>query len=700
MNSTRSVFCTLLGAESGEQARQAFSPVALRALLHDGHVDQALTTDWHSPQALDVLAQETAARMHTLGRPWCALRERLDADQLAALRAKAVREAAPLLVGSQHVLHSVCASWNNEASYAMAVLRIHAADVGEGLAGAGRLARYAELLRELGPSESGIDPLRIGEDQSLSPGAFNLAAMLVVMGHFPESLLPQILGVNLFLRHAGLLPMFAFLSQPAPAMSFLDLRQHPSQPGLDLGMLAGSAVCEYLAQADASAAESVAQGYAWARCQVETAHRALLDVLERWVDPREAVRDVIRRRRPEACQYHDSTRLAGVPMQPLLQSDDALRLLEHLANSAYVRPGDPQRSPLLNALISPRGKMFRIFSPDDVMTLQRWIAGLPYAQAPSPEPAYLCWKDDGQLQRARCIEERGSVLSTAVPTRQRYTRWLRVELTPAEEQQARDYVNRWLVKSARALRKGRCPLPERWAPGVLRQWLQQQHEAANATLDPDEAVPTREEVVADILALAPLTMIDGAWLAGFAHPSLASSGFASRLFETYYDELGNGVTAQNHPVIYRQLLRAVHGELPPTASAGYADADCFAEQDFDLPLLWLAIGRYPQRYCAEILGLNLAMELSGVGGGYRRTHKALRAYGYPTLFVDLHNAIDNVATGHSAWAVASLDTYLSAFGATDRDALWTRVRIGFAALNPPREDTMLDKFKERMRSLL
>ncbi len=700
MNSARTVFCALLSTESGEQARQTFSPADLRALLRDVPVGQAMTNDWRCPQALETLAQETADRVQRLARPWRALCARLETDERAVLRAKAVREAAPLLVGSQHLLHSVCASWNNESSYAMAVLSIHAADVGKGLAGAGRLPRYAELLRELGPSENGIDPLRIGEDESLCPGAFNLAAMLLVMGHFPESLLPQILGVNLYLRHAGLLPMFAFIAQPSPATSFLDLRRDPSEPNCDLAVLAGTAVCDFLAQADASAEQAVAQGYAWARWQVETAHSALLEVLERWLDPREAARDVIRRRRPEACQYHDSTRLAGAPMKPMLQTDDALLLLDHLANSAYVRPGDPHRSPLLNALISPRGKMFRIFSPDDVLILQRWIAGLPYAQAPSPEPAHLHWKDDGLLQRALCVDERGSVLCTTVPPRQRYTRWLHVELTPAEEQQTRDYVNRWLVRSARALSKGRCPLPERWAPGALRQWLQLQHVAANATLDPDEAVPTREEVVADILALAPLTMIDGAWLAGFAHPSLASSGFASRLFETFYDELGNGVLTQNHPVIYRQLLRAVHGELPATASADYAAADCFTDQDFDLPLLWLAIGRYPQRYCAEILGLNLAMELSGVGGGYRRTHKALRAYGYPTLFVDLHNAIDNIATGHSAWAVASLDTYLSAFGATDREALWTRVRVGFAALNPPREDTMLDKFKERMRSLL
>jgi hypothetical protein len=124
---------------------------------------------------------------------------------------------------------------------------------------------------------------------------------------------------------------------------------------------------------------------------------------------------------------------------------------------------------------------------------------------------------------------------------------------------------------------------------VLREWLQHQHALSNQALEQPQDLPSREEVVADIIALAPLTMIDGAWLAGFAHPALAASTFGSRLFETLYDELGNGIEAQNHPVIYRQLLRAVHGELPATAAPGYAAAECFADEDFELPVFWLAI---------------------------------------------------------------------------------------------------------------
>jgi hypothetical protein len=90
---------------------------------------------------------------------------------------------------------------------------------------------------------------------------------------------------------------------------------------------------------------------------------------------------------------------------------------------------------------------------------------------------------------------------------------------------------------------------------------------------------------------------------------------------------------------------------------------------------------------AEVLGLNIAMELAGVGGGYRRTRMALEHHGFSTSFVDIHNTIDNVGTGHSAWAADAVDAYMTsvanAQGRKAQVAAWQRVRVGFASLTPP-----------------
>lgn len=189
------------------------------------------------------------------------------------------------------------------------------------------------------------------------------------------------------------------------------------------------------------------------------------------------------------------------------------------------------------------------------------------------------------------------------------------------------------------------------------------------------------------MQLAPLTLIDGSWLQGFTDYTHASSEVGHLLFSTYWDELGNGEARLNHPLIYREVLREMGVELPPTAAREFAQWPGFREEAFELPVYWLCVGRLPRTFLPEVLGLNVAMELSGVGGGYRRARLALEKYGFSTQFVDIHNTIDNVATGHSAWAADAVDAYLAAvpelLGPGSRTEVWERVRTGYRSLNPP-----------------
>jgi hypothetical protein len=220
----------------------------------------------------------------------------------------------------------------------------------------------------------------------------------------------------------------------------------------------------------------------------------------------------------------------------------------------------------------------------------------------------------------------------------------------------------------------------------LRPWLADQHDqhAAEFEEGADLALPTREAVIDSSIQLAPLTMIDGAWLQGFTDYELAASDIGFSLFSTYWDELGNGQLALNHPRLYRQLAMEMAADLPPTGSWEFAHWPGFRDESFELPVYWLSIGRFPRTFLPEVLGLNLAMELSGVGGSYRRARIGLKKYGFSTRFVDIHNTIDNVATGHSAWAADAIDSYMVALsGPEPRAQAWERVRIGYRSLNPP-----------------
>jgi hypothetical protein len=200
-------------------------------------------------------------------------------------------------------------------------------------------------------------------------------------------------------------------------------------------------------------------------------------------------------------------------------------------------------------------------------------------------------------------------------------------------------------------------------------------------------VPSRAALVDQTVQLAPLTLIDGSWLQGFTDHEQAAGEVGHFLFETYWDELGNGQPRLNHPLIYRQVLAEMDVTPPPSGSAEFARWPGFRDASFALPVYWLCVGRFPRTFLPEVLGLNLAMELSGVGGTYRRARIALKAHGFSTRFVDVHNTIDNVATGHSAWAADAVDTHLAGTpegpGPGGREQTWHRVRVGYRSLNPP-----------------
>jgi hypothetical protein len=127
-------------------------------------------------------------------------------------------------------------------------------------------------------------------------------------------------------------------------------------------------------------------------------------------------------------------------------------------------------------------------------------------------------------------------------------------------------------------------------------------------------------------------------------------------------------------------------ELPPTGSPEFAQDQRFKTESFRLPVYWLSLGKFPITFLPEILGMNLAMELSGVGGSYRSARRFLKHHKFSTRFVDIHNTIDNVSTGHSAWAADAIDTFMrsrvSQSDPREHSQVWDRVRLGYESLTP------------------
>jgi hypothetical protein len=255
---------------------------------------------------------------------------------------------------------------------------------------------------------------------------------------------------------------------------------------------------------------------------------------------------------------------------------------------------------------------------------------------------------------------------------------------------AYQYAANWLNIHARNINKGTMRIPfQAYSHAELDRWLERQHAQQVTSYKPLEAPPeeTKDEVIYSVLQLAPLTLIDGAWLRGFTAPSLINTKVGSILYHIYADELGNGDIAVHHGNIYKDLVRSMGYDIPCFTSREFSKYQFFEDTSFEVPVFWLSISLFPRNFTPEILGLNLAMELSGVGGEYLRSGEVLAHYGFSAQFTKLHNSIDNVSSGHTAWAIDAIKSHMDEVrrysGIEGLNAHWSRIWTGYRSLRSP-----------------
>jgi hypothetical protein len=422
-------------------------------------------------------------------------------------------------------------------------------------------------------------------------------------------------------------------------------------------------------------------------------------------DPRQEMIDMLWRKAPHACGYHAGRRLGGKRIDEHLapKTFDGPALLEDLARSPWVNPGDPDRSALLKRLIGFGGPMLSVFSPAEVQIIENWIGSLPPKRDLAPE-AGATSASDSAVTPHPAREEEYVVSGVWAPTefrrrsegkyrkctvRELYHHLINLEfdsdVLPLAERFARDRLQR----SMAMLWKGDRPIPSRrYDPAALERWVYTKHrEQVESYRSPDKRPEVaKDEFIETTVQLAPLVLIDGGWLQGMASPALIHTTVGRMLFHVLAEELGEGKWKEHHANIYRNLLAAMGVNAPPVDTWDFARWSRLNDSSFDVPTLWLSISCFPRHFLPEILGLNLAVELAGVGGPYMEARDTLRRFGYPTLFVDVHNAADNVSAGHVAWAMKAISRYMDDMaereGPHNLDHTWHRVWAGVRATLP------------------
>ncbi|MGZ8163812.1 MAG: hypothetical protein ACXWTT_13190, partial [Methylobacter sp.] len=116
----------------------------------------------------------------------------------------------------------------------------------------------------------------------------------------------------------------------------------------------------------------------------------------------------------------------------------------------------------------------------------------------------------------------------------------------------------------------------------------------------------------------------------------------------------------------------------------FIDYPGFIASSFDIPVYLLAISKFPVAFLPELLGLNMAIELSGLGRVYMQLVDELKFWGIDPAIVSIHISIDNVASGHTALAKKAIQLYLdevsASHGEQEMQRHWQRVYTGYCSL--------------------
>lgn len=614
------------------------------------------------------------------------------AGALPTLVHAVLRQSAPLASVLGAWLQGMSAPAVFEDVVHLQVLSLFADDIGVGRPRSSRHDAFKLLAKQWGRPELAVEADELVAVRPIRDHMFALPATVLAVSRRSDEFAPFIAGIDVVMRSIGILPCWDALRSVEGTridLAGLDLRTPTGATAVTAPLDVSRAVADEFAALSDDTRRQVEMGAAWVLRALRSWDQLLLDEAAAVLHPRRAMEQLVRERAREGAVYHHGYAIGGGTLSQLLEraKTDPDVLLDELAQTRLVKPGNAGRSALVNGLIGPKGPMFRVFSGDDVEIISNWIDWLGDADAAPALPSVAqapAVPDLDALQAGETADEG----VTPNDIREAFFVLQGRALAPATRSFAVRYVRRWLSRAKLSLGRGDRSLPATWTRDGLRPWLLDMHDRQSDEFDASASaeLPSREALIDSTLQLAPLTLIDGAWLQGFTDASLATTHYGYPLFETFWDELGNGDIEINHPKIYRDVLRAMGIELAPTGTREFAYDERIREESLERPVYWLCLGKLPRTFLPEILGMNLAMELSGVGGSYRTARTFLAHHGFPTQFVDLHNTIDNVSTGHSAWAADAIDTHMRAVAALadpeEFAAEWERVRIGFESLSP------------------
>ncbi len=567
-----------------------------------------------------------------------------------------------------------------------------------------RAAYTGALLASPGIEIPALHTFAFATQPDVGDEIFDFAAIQLALAQFPRVFFPEILGFTLAYCHSASLPERFFHSGEAGQLpGFLVLRNRRRRqelPAIKAAVLAY--LQEFKSQSDVLW-QRIQTGFRLYRLQTENCNQCISVHLQSEMSPRQAMHKLLNSLIPHAIGHHGNIRLGGKTIdewfkETPFKSDNFLAALLY---SPLVDRAKPENSKLVK-LYEFGGPMFGVLDEKAKGVLKNWLLSELNPEKTHPKKtqintlksrsyAYGLKKIPHEPVRIEGLFEAEKAGSTPV-VRENFSSAgnnrlffylinsdVYLDVLPAAESKVHSVLRRARLFS-------RLPF-RRYSHDLFKSYIESIYQKETARYKPIIKQPKLSKAVYvwGIEQFAPAILTDGSWLQNIRqlayYPVHAVGGLLEKIYE---DEIGNGIREQNHPYIYRDLLDSLNINLPPVHSEDFVVHPGFISGAFDIPVYLMAIAKFPSAFLPELLGLNMAIELSGLGNQYLRLSQALRYWGINPAIVEVHTSIDNLASGHSALAMKAIQLYLDEIaansGAQAVDRHWRRIYTGFRSL--------------------
>ncbi len=529
------------------------------------------------------------------------------------------------------------------------------------------------LLLSIGIKIPALHSYAYSQQAELIPEMFTFASTQLALAQFPRVLFAEILGFTLAYCQMPTLIETCFSTHQLPCSFFKHRHQRVNnqlQPLYDC-------IEDYLnlfPQQQQVLWQRIQNGFWLYQQQMQDCRDAFEKSLGKALSPQQAVAELFQKKAFAAIGHHQKIQLNGQSLDKWFAGmpENSQSFLQALKQSNYIDK-QPANSRLLK-LFSFKGPMFGVLDKSEQNIVLDWLKS---------DIGEITLTPPSEANISAPITIKASKNQVTPNNRELYYHLLNADLFPESLATAKNKAGKLLQACSLFTR-----LPfKHYSHQQFDLYIESIYQREIKAYHPLQNKPkiSKEAYRWGIEQIAPMILIDGCWLQNSLNLQAINPEICDILFKIYADEIGNGQLKQNHPYIFQQLLNSLSIQLPPAHSAKFIKHTAFINSAFDLPVYMLSLSHFSITFLPELLGLNMAIELSGLGKDYMTLVDEWDYWRIDSSIAKIHISIDNYASGHTFLAKKAIQLYMddilqSTGSRIILDHHWRRIYTGYASL--------------------